>query len=135
MGLVEAEPRKRPRSSYVRFESELPNETWQSDFTHWPLDGGTGAQVLTWLDDRSRMVLLSRVTGSVTGELMASTFLECCGLYDTPVSTLTDNGTVYTGRLVPSSRGPGMFEQLLVEHGVRQKNGRPGHPTTQGKIE
>ena len=29
MGLVEADPRKLPRSSYARFEAELPDETWQ----------------------------------------------------------------------------------------------------------
>src|SRR3954463_1140491 len=34
-GLVVPQPQKRPRSSYVRFEAELPNETWQSDFTHY----------------------------------------------------------------------------------------------------
>ena len=27
-----------PRSSWKRFESSLPNETWQSDMTHWHLD-------------------------------------------------------------------------------------------------
>lgn len=135
MGLVEAEPRKRPRSSYARFEAELPNETWQSDFTHWPLADGTDAQILTWLDDHSRMVLLSRVTASVTGELVARTFLECCAGHGTPASTLTDNGCVYTTRLIVGAKGPGAFERILAEHGVRQKNGRPGHPTTQGKIE
>jgi transposase InsO family protein len=35
-GLVTPEPGKRPRSSYLRFEADQPNETWQSDFTHWP---------------------------------------------------------------------------------------------------
>ena len=34
-GVVTASPRKRPRSSYIRFEAEQPNETWQSDFTHY----------------------------------------------------------------------------------------------------
>jgi hypothetical protein len=33
-GLVTAEPRKRPKSSYRRFEADQPNECWQSDFTH-----------------------------------------------------------------------------------------------------
>jgi hypothetical protein len=45
-GLVVAEPKKRPKSSYVRFEAEQPNETWQSDFTHYRLttpDGDPGA--------------------------------------------------------------------------------------------
>ena len=32
-GLVVAAPKKRPRSSYIRFEAEQPNEMWQSDFT------------------------------------------------------------------------------------------------------
>ncbi|MFC5833627.1 hypothetical protein ACFPZ3_58125 [Nonomuraea insulae] len=36
-GLVTPEPKKRPRSSYIRFEVALPNETWQADFTHYRL--------------------------------------------------------------------------------------------------
>src|SRR3712207_3509569 len=28
-GLITPQPHKRPRSSYVRFAAELPNETWQ----------------------------------------------------------------------------------------------------------
>jgi transposase len=34
-GLVVAEPKKKPKSSYIRFQAEQPNETWQSDFTQW----------------------------------------------------------------------------------------------------
>ena len=30
--LVVAEPAKKPRSSYIRFQAEQPNETWQADF-------------------------------------------------------------------------------------------------------
>jgi hypothetical protein len=30
-GLVTPEPKKRPKSSYLRFEASMPNETWQSD--------------------------------------------------------------------------------------------------------
>jgi hypothetical protein len=41
-GLVTPEPRKRPPSSYIRFEAGLPNECWQADFTHYPLAGGAG---------------------------------------------------------------------------------------------
>ena len=28
-GLIEPAPKKRPKSSYIRFEADLPNETWQ----------------------------------------------------------------------------------------------------------
>ena len=36
-GAVTPEPRKKPKSSYIRFEAAMPNECWQSDFTHYPL--------------------------------------------------------------------------------------------------
>jgi hypothetical protein len=39
--LITPEPTKRPKSSYVRFEADLPNQTRQSDFTHWRLANGT----------------------------------------------------------------------------------------------
>ncbi len=35
-GLVTPEPKKRPKSSYIRFQATMPNETWQSDFTPTP---------------------------------------------------------------------------------------------------
>ena len=58
-GLVVPEPKKRPKSSYIRFEASQPNECWQCDFTHHRLtrpDGRPGAdtEVLSWLDDCSR---------------------------------------------------------------------------------
>ena len=33
--------RSDPKSSYIRFEAEQPNETWQSDFTHYRLTSPT----------------------------------------------------------------------------------------------
>lgn len=36
-GFVTPQPHKRPRSSWHRFEADLPNELWQADITHWPL--------------------------------------------------------------------------------------------------
>src|SRR5436190_13474830 len=37
-GLITPQPRKRPRSSYTRFEMAQPNEMWQSDLSTgaWP---------------------------------------------------------------------------------------------------
>jgi transposase len=63
-GLVTPDPRKRPRSSYLRFAAELPNQCWQSDFTHYPLAGGTGTEILAWLDDHSRYLL--RITSPMS---------------------------------------------------------------------
>ena len=53
-GLIEPAPRKRPKTSYIRFEADLPNETWQSDFTHIWLADGTDTETISWLDDHSR---------------------------------------------------------------------------------
>lgn len=132
-GLVRPEPRKRPKSSYTRFEADLPNETWQSDFTHWPLADGTDALVVSWLDDHSRFLLYSRAHATVTTKVIEESFRLACSRYGIPASTLTDNGTVYTTRM--HSAEPGPFERTLALMGVRQKNGSPYHPQTQGKIE
>ena len=47
-GLVVPEPRKRPRSSWIRFEASAPNELWQSDVTHWRLADGTEVETISW---------------------------------------------------------------------------------------
>ena len=45
-GRITAQPHKRPRSSYIRFQADLPNECWQADFTHWRLTDGTDVEIL-----------------------------------------------------------------------------------------
>jgi transposase len=66
-GLVTPDPAKRPKSSCLRFEADMPNECWQSDFTRYPLAGGAGAEILTWLDDHSRYALSVTAHHRVTG--------------------------------------------------------------------
>lgn len=60
-GFVTAQPQKRPRNSWIRFESDLPNETWQSDMTHWHLEDDTVVEIVNFIDDYSRAVLSSVV--------------------------------------------------------------------------
>ena len=93
-GLVTPDPSKRPKSSYIRFAAEMPNECWQSDFTHYPLAGGTDTEVLTWLDDHSRSALSVTAYRRVTGADVLNTFRAACGRCGIPASTLTDNGMV-----------------------------------------
>jgi transposase InsO family protein len=131
-GLVTPQPRKRPRSSYLRFEAEQPNEMWQSDFVHWRLADGSDVEVLNWLDDHSRYLLSCTAHRPVSGDDVVRTFLAVIDQHGAPASTLTDNGRVYTARF---GGGRNAFEYLLPLLGVRQKNGSPGHPQTQGKIE
>jgi transposase InsO family protein len=132
VGLIAPEPRKRPRSSYTRFEMAQPNEMWQSDFIHWRLADGTDVEVLNWLDDHSRFLLSCTAHQPVTGDDVVATFLAVIDDHGAPQSTLTDNGRVYTARF---GGGRNAFEYLLPILGIRQKNGSPGHPQTQGKTE
>lgn len=131
-GLVTAEPRKRPKRSYLRFEADLPNECWQSDFTHWPLADGTEMEILTFLDDHSRFALSCTAHAPVTGDIVVAAFRAAINVHGIPASTLTDNGLVFTTRFL---HGPNNFERELVILGIDQKNGRPNHPQTQGKVE
>jgi transposase InsO family protein len=126
------EPRKRPRSSYKRFEAAQPNECWQSDFTHWALDGGADAEIINWLDDHSRYLLGCSAHAPVTGKVVVDTFLQASNTHGLPAATLTDNGRVYTARF---GGGRNAFEYLLAALGITQKNGHPFHPQTQGKVE
>jgi len=134
-GLVTPDPSKRPKSSCIRFAAEMPNECWQSDFTHYPLAGGTDTEVLTWLDDHSRYALSVTAYRRVTGADVLNTFRAACGRCGIPASTLTDNGMVFTTRLSGGRGGRNGLEHELRRLGVRQKNGKPNHPQTQGKVE
>ena len=134
-GLVVPEPAKRPRSSYLRFEAEQPNETWQSDFTHYRLATGQHVEIITWLDDHSRMALHISAHVRVTGPIVLATFRSTCDLHGYPASTLTDNGMVYTTRFAGGRGGRNHLEYELRRLHIVQKNSRPNHPTTCGKAE
>ena len=141
-GLVVPEPKKRPKSSYTRFEASMPNQMWQSDFTHYRLahrDGrpGRDVEIISWLDDCTRYGLHVSAHARVSAPIVLATFRKTAGQHGIPASTLTDNGMVYTARLAGLGRQGGRngFEHQLRLWGVTQKNSRPGHPTTCGKVE
>lgn len=150
-GAVTPEPKKRPKNSYIRFEATQPNETWQSDFTHYRLtDGtrhithrggvrrieeGTDVEILTWLDDCSRYALSVTAHRPVTGPIVLATFRTTGATYGFPASTLTDNGRVFTVRLFGGTPGRNHLEHELRQLNITQKNGKPNHPQTQGKVE
>jgi transposase InsO family protein len=139
-GLVTPEPRKRPKSSYLRFEAALPNQTWQSDFTHYRLTGPDGTpaaevEIISWLDDCTRYALHVSAHPRVTGPIVTATFRETLARHGIPASTLTDNGMVYTVRLAGGRGGRNTFEHELRRLHIVQKNSHPAHPTTCGKVE
>jgi transposase InsO family protein len=134
-GAVTPDPSKRPKSSYLRFEAAQPNETWQSDFTHYQLTDGTDNEILTWLDDCSRYALSVTAHSRVNGPIVLATFRATVATYGIPASTLTDNGMVFTTRFSGGKGGRNHLEHALRELNITQKNGQPNHPQTQGKVE
>ncbi len=137
---VTPDPGKRPRSSYLRVAADLPTEGWQSDFTHYRLTtpaGGTGldVEIISWLDDHSRYALSVTAHVRITGAIVVASFRGTVARYGIPASTLTDNGMVYTTRLSGGKGGRNGLETELRRLNIVQKNSRPNHPTTCGKVE
>jgi transposase InsO family protein len=131
-GFVVPQPQKRPRKSWIRFESKLPNETWQADMTHWSLADGTGVEILDFVDDYSRMVTVAVVLPVTTAADVVAAFYQGAGRYGLPASMLTDNGCIFTAQFRNGRCG---FETELATLGITIKHGKPYHPQTQGKIE
>jgi transposase InsO family protein len=134
-GAVTPQPAKRPKASYLRFAAEMPNETWQSDFTHYRLTTGADTEIITWLDDHSRLALHVSAHPRITGPIVLATFRKAVEQHGYPASTLTDNGMVYTTRFAGGRGGRTGLEAELRRLDIVQKNSRPNHPTTCGKVE
>ena len=134
-GTVTPEPTKRPKASFLRFQAEMPNETWQSDVTHYRLATGADTEIISWLDDHSRYALHVSAHARITAPTVVATFTQAATEHGYPASTLTDNGTVYTTRFAGGRGGRNHLEHELRRHNVVQKNSRPNRPTTCGKVE
>ena len=131
-GFVTPQPQKRPRSSWARFESDLPNETWQSDMTHWHLEDEAPVEIINFIDDYSRAVLASVAVPVATAPEVVRIFFETAAVYGLPRSVLSDNGAIYTCAYRGSHTG---MEIELATLGITFKHGKPYHPQTQGKVE
>lgn len=134
-GLITPEPKKKPKTSYIRFQADLPNETWQSDFTHWHLTNDIGVEIISFLDDHSRYALSVTAHIHITTDIATDEFLETAETNGFPTSMLTDNALVYTTRFAGGKGGKNRFERTLIDLRITQKHSRPNHPTTCGKVE
>ena len=132
-GFVTPQPHKRPKSSYLRFAAEQPNERWQTDITHWHLADGADAEIINWIDDHSRLCLASTARRVFTAGTVNASYRDVADHYGDPASVLSDNGAVYTGRY--RGRGIVALETTLHRRGVVFTHSRPYHPQTCGKAE
>ena len=131
-GLVIPEPRKRPRSSFIRFAAELPNQLWQTDSTHWALGDGSAVEILNFIDDHSRLCLGSAAHPTVKAADVVADFHRAASRAGYPAALLSDNGAVFSGA---SRKGKVLLELELERLGIAGKHARPYHPQTCGKVE
>jgi transposase InsO family protein len=131
-GMVVPQPHKRPRSSYIRFAAELPNERWQADLTHWQLADGTGVEILDAIDDHSRYAVAATAQLVFKAADIVAAFLRAADRHGLPASLLTDNGAVFTA--APRG-GRCALETELATLGIEHARSRPYHPQTCGKVE
>jgi len=131
-GFVTPEPHKRPKSSYVRFCAELPNERWQMDVTHVTLSDGREVEILNVIDDHSRLCVASDARVIFKAPDVVDSFYEAAGRYGFPASVLSDNGAIFTAS---ARNGVCAMESELVALGIEFRHSRPYHPQTCGKVE
>ena len=132
-GLVDANARKRPRSSYKRFARDYVCELWQIDAVVYRLFDVAHTQVTIYqvIDDASRFDVGTKAFKlPENGSDARTTLNEAFARYRKPQEILSDNSeafaTYHRGRLSAT-------EVWLAEQGVMAIAGFA--PTTQGKDE
>jgi transposase len=140
-GLISPEPNKKPKSSYISFAAEQPNQMWQTDFTHYRLtrpDGTPGAdvEILCFLDDHSRYAISITCHQPVTGPVVVAAFRQAVADQGIPASVLSDNGMVFTTRFAGGRAGRDTingFQAELRDLGVAQNTPNPITPPPAAK--
>jgi transposase InsO family protein len=131
-GLIVAQPQKRPKSSWKRFNYTERNGCWQIDAFYWKLADGAPAAVFQLIDDCTRLELANLVAPAETAEAALACFLDAVARHGVPAMLLSDNGLAFSGRL----RGwRSALEIAAAALGVKTVQSSPYHPQTCGKNE
>ena len=121
-GFITPQPHKRPKSSFIRFAAEQPNERWQTDITHWHLADGTDIEICNIIDDHSRLCTASTARRVFKAADIDQLFQSTAATWGNPASVLSDNGTVFTGRY--RRHGRVALEVTLNRRGIRFTHSR-----------
>lgn len=135
-GNVDANPRKRPRRSLVRFARSYAMELWQLDAFEYHLTDGSGSPAVTvyqLIDDATRFDVGTAAYAAPENGVDARACLDAAfGVYGIPQQLLTDNGNAFN-----SSRQGWIAEteRFVADRGCLPISGSVNHPQTQGKNE
>lgn len=132
-GFVTPQPHKRPKSSYVSFVADLPNECWQADVTHVEIETGEVFEVLNVIDDHSRACVASRAMRVVRAQDVIRVVHKSAERWGYPAAFLSDNALVFSAQHRHGLAGA--FESELFALGITAKHSRAYHPQTCGKVE
>src|ERR1700730_5874799 len=131
-GQVNAQPNKRPRSSWRRFARSRPNELWPGDDTHYVLADGQEVRIINMLDDHSRLNVDSLAVALCRTGRIWECFCRAADRYGLPAEFLNDNGRAWRSA---DGFAPVGFQANLARIGVHQIHSSPYHPQTCGKTE
>jgi len=138
-GLALPRPRKRPRSSYQRFERPAPMLLWGVDIVEgvWLVDETTGVlrevKVVTGVDDHSRFCVMAKVVERATSRAVCYAFAQALVQFGSPEEVLSDNGKQFTDRF--GKGGEVMFDRICRKNGIKHRLTAPASPNQNGKVE
>lgn len=135
-GLVVPGARRRPRSSYTRWQRERPMELWQLDIMGGVmLIDGRELKLISGIDDHSRFMVIAQLVTRASARAVCRAFAEAMRTFGVPEEVLTDNGKQFTGRFTQPRPSEVLFERICRENGITARTTRPRSPTTTGKVE
>jgi transposase InsO family protein len=134
-GMLESNPRKRPRSSWRRFSYARPRDCYQIDATETTLASGQTVVIFDVLDDHSRTLVACHAAPSETSQAATTAITAAITEYGAPGIALSDNAAAFTGRHRSANAGPTLFARTLTTAGTRLIHSSPYHPQTCGKVE
>ena len=130
--LAEKQDRKTGQRRWVRYERTHSNSMWHTDYKL--LDDGRW--FICYLDDASRFVTGWDVFKQATTGNALKVLGQAIADHGKPASILTDHGSqFYANGSEQKKKGTSLFEERLVELGIRHILARVGHPQTNGKLE
>jgi transposase InsO family protein len=142
-GLVKSRPRKRPRSSFKRFERPGPMQLWGIDIVGGItlVDTSTGevreAKIVTGVDDHSRFCVMAAVVERATSRAVCLAFAQALARFGVPEEVITDNGKQFTDRFsrYGPTRGEVLFDKICRRNGITHRLTQPASPNQNGKVE
>lgn len=134
-GLLAANPRKRPRSSWRRFCYARPRDCYQIDATEITLATGRKVVVFDVLDDCTRLLVACRAAPGETAAAAITAITAAQAEFGAPGIVLSDNGSAFTRRACADNAAPTAFARTVTGWGSRLIHASPYHPQTCGKVE